>query len=519
MTDLPGWVSPIPDGPVTRRVPPAPLEGARVGAGRGAWGAAAGAFVGSLGISLETQAIGAAEGGAAIKHDDAARRMTDGGYDAAVLPEGDVSEGYLRAIMMQQDSIARSEFEAERAHLSGFTRGAASLLGAAADPLFLALSPLLGKAAMVARGGIAARAAYGAGEGAALMAAYDIGLREFGTARGDRDIDFYSASSDILWGTLLGSAAHTALGPRKPVTLETLAALERSDAAAAASGLAVSEVVSPAGAVGKYQIMPGTARGYGIDPVTLTDPAVNEAVAAKLLDDLTSRYRGDSEAVAIAYNAGPKWADRWIRAGRNDDILPKETQGYVTRLRELNDIPVERGAAYGEVPSFSASVNSRLARVAVEQMSRDAEVNVEGALRQSLADEFGKTAGALDALPEWARPLMRETAEAPAPANTIREKPSQAASALANDADVVPVPEPEVPPSPVNIIRAKVSPETAKVVQEAEAAVQEAKAAAEVEQDPTFPGFLDELNAASKTHDEFVTAVKSAITCALSRGL
>jgi hypothetical protein len=89
--------------------------------------------------------------------------------------------------------------------------------------------------------------------------------------------------------------------------------------------------VSPKGAVGRYQIMPDTARGLGIDPTQLTDPDVNEKAARGVLGELTKRYPGDNEAVLAAYNAGPSRADKYINSGRDKSVLPHETQQYLAR--------------------------------------------------------------------------------------------------------------------------------------------------------------------------------------------
>lgn len=89
------------------------------------------------------------------------------------------------------------------------------------------------------------------------------------------------------------------------------------------------DAISPKGAIGRYQIMPGTARQYGFDPSKLTDPAYNERVARTVLGDLSRRFNGDTEAVLVAYNAGPGRAFRFIRDGRDTSELPTETQKYL----------------------------------------------------------------------------------------------------------------------------------------------------------------------------------------------
>lgn len=78
--------------------------------------------------------------------------------------------------------------------------------------------------------------------------------------------------------------------------------------------------VSPAGARGLMQIMPGTAQGLGVDPM---QPAQAVDGAARLLKDLIDRFGRVDHALA-AYNAGPGAV---IRYG---GIPPyPETQRYV----------------------------------------------------------------------------------------------------------------------------------------------------------------------------------------------
>lgn len=97
--------------------------------------------------------------------------------------------------------------------------------------------------------------------------------------------------------------------------------------------------VSPKGAIGKYQIMPATARGLGVDPNTLTDPQVNEGAARSLLGELNTRYKGDRDAILAAYNAGPKAADAFLAAGRDASVLPRETRNYLTRANSFVNEP------------------------------------------------------------------------------------------------------------------------------------------------------------------------------------
>lgn len=138
---------------------------------------------------------------------------------------------------------------------------------------------------------------------------------------------------------------HKPSGPGTPPddASAAIVGLENSAAAAAAWNrkhpdrpITADDVVSPAGAVGKWQVMPDTARQYGFDPSRLRDPAYNEKVGKTILADLMRRYRNpdgspDMASVYIAYNAGPGRANFFRANGRRLDKLPVETQRYLGR--------------------------------------------------------------------------------------------------------------------------------------------------------------------------------------------
>lgn len=84
--------------------------------------------------------------------------------------------------------------------------------------------------------------------------------------------------------------------------------------------------VSPKGARGLMQVMPGTARDLGVDPDRLFDPAVNLDAASRYLRVLADRYDGHTHSVLAAYNAGPER----VRPGAQ---LPRETAEYIERVR------------------------------------------------------------------------------------------------------------------------------------------------------------------------------------------
>lgn len=84
------------------------------------------------------------------------------------------------------------------------------------------------------------------------------------------------------------------------------------------------DAVSPVGARGLAQLMPGTARYLGVDP---RDPFANLEGGARYLREQIDRFDGDLEKALAAYNAGP---GRVERAGGIPNI--RETKQYVAAI-------------------------------------------------------------------------------------------------------------------------------------------------------------------------------------------
>ncbi len=86
---------------------------------------------------------------------------------------------------------------------------------------------------------------------------------------------------------------------------------------------------SPKGALGLMQLMPDTARRYGVeDPF---DPAQNVRGGVAYLRHLLDRYDNNEQLALAAYNAGPGAVDKY-----GHSVPPyKETRNYVAQISRM----------------------------------------------------------------------------------------------------------------------------------------------------------------------------------------
>jgi len=84
--------------------------------------------------------------------------------------------------------------------------------------------------------------------------------------------------------------------------------------------------ISPKGAIGLMQLMPGTAQVLGADP---HDPAQNVDAGARYLRDLLEKYNYGLRHALAAYNAGPGAVDKY------NGVPPyRETINYISRIEK-----------------------------------------------------------------------------------------------------------------------------------------------------------------------------------------
>ena len=93
---------------------------------------------------------------------------------------------------------------------------------------------------------------------------------------------------------------------------------------------------SPKGAMGLMQLMPATAKQYGVK--NAFNPAENVRAGVAYLRGLLDRYQNNEELALAAYNAGPGAVDK-----HGQRVPPyRETQSYVAKINRMAGRRIER---------------------------------------------------------------------------------------------------------------------------------------------------------------------------------
>ncbi|MHC2017142.1 phage tail length tape measure family protein [Methylobacterium sp. CM6247] len=118
--------------------------------------------------------------------------------------------------------------------------------------------------------------------------------------------------------------------------------------------------LSPAGAAGPFQFMPGTATQYGVDPLDFTSAANG---AARLLRDRLKARNGDVALALADYNWGQGHVDS---VGRDPSRFPKETRNYIADVTRQTPGLTER------VQDLDA--NARAVQLATDNLKANTEL-------------------------------------------------------------------------------------------------------------------------------------------------
>ena len=116
--------------------------------------------------------------------------------------------------------------------------------------------------------------------------------------------------------------------------------------------------VSPKGAVGVMQTMPGTLvdPGFGVAPARDRSPAELQRVGEDYMRAMLAKF-GNMRDALVAYNWGPGNAQKWLQAGGDVSRLPAETQGYLRKLlgSAVNAVVPSAQAAQPTPPTAQAA--------------------------------------------------------------------------------------------------------------------------------------------------------------------
>lgn len=157
--------------------------------------------------------------------------------------------------------------------------------------------------------------------------------------------------------------------------------------AVAESGL--TNVVSPAGATGFWQIMRETGREYGLEVNSNVDERYHleksTQVACEYLNKWKKKY-GSWTLTAATYNAGPGGINKYMSIQKVDDyydlLLGEETGRYLFRIMAIKEIlsnpekygfHLEKEDMYNAVPSFTVEIDEPVTSFA--DFSEQYEIN------------------------------------------------------------------------------------------------------------------------------------------------
>lgn len=215
---------------------------------------------------------------------------------------------------------------------------------------------------------------------------------------------------------------------------------------------------SSAGAIGKMQLMPGTAKDLGVDPYNIDQ---NIAGGVKYLGQQLKSFGGDQRLAAAAYNAGPgnvrkykgvppfaetqKYAANFGGGAESDiDKLAREFQGQSApaapkparptaqplQRPDTNPFSVTAPTGFQSAVQGASQATQQIGQSADYKQRADAQANAPGVLRSvagrvgrgltTLADAPAGLIKGLDAIttpPDWAYPAgaKRPVVGAPGP--------------------------------------------------------------------------------------------------------
>lgn len=150
--------------------------------------------------------------------------------------------------------------------------------------------------------------------------------------------------------------------------------------------------VSPKGAKGLMQVMPGTntSPGFGVAPARDGSEAERTRVGQEYLGKMKERYGGNDTLAAIAYNWGPGNTDMWIKSGGDYSKLPTETKNYVSAVMTrtaVNGLGGGQSSASGNYAAGPSAAESAQAKATEARMVDTAKADVVRATGKTAEDK------------------------------------------------------------------------------------------------------------------------------------
>jgi hypothetical protein len=146
--------------------------------------------------------------------------------------------------------------------------------------------------------------------------------------------------------------------------------------------------VSPAGARGVMQLMPGTMKdpGFGVPTMAelrargLSEEDANRLAGQKYLEAMYKRY-GDKTHALMAYNWGPGKMDKWLASGADPKKVPSETRDYVKSVMGGN--AASSRAATTATPATTTSTTKNPMDAFSPENLKAMQANISGLMPQS----------------------------------------------------------------------------------------------------------------------------------------
>jgi hypothetical protein len=108
-------------------------------------------------------------------------------------------------------------------------------------------------------------------------------------------------------------------------------------------------------AIGLMQIDPTNVKGLKMTIEDLYDPDKNIAAGVQILRENLDRYKGNTRAALVAYNARPEIAKKYLESDEDFSVLPPETRKY---LEDIDAIHNTDAVGYANKGDFTPVVST-----------------------------------------------------------------------------------------------------------------------------------------------------------------